>query len=88
MVQIAGSNYVLLYNYIVELCSLLLCFNSNVFVWKQYHPDMNKGPGAEEKFKEISAAYEVPPSFFVAYLKNKNTYWPEKLIWFNMLPMI
>lgn len=25
----------------------------------QYHPDMNKGPGAEEKFKEISAAYEV-----------------------------
>lgn len=49
---------------------------------------MNKGPGAEEKFKEISAAYEVPPSFFVAYLKNKNTDWPEKLIWFNMLPMI
>jgi curved DNA-binding protein CbpA len=26
---------------------------------EQYHPDMNKGPGAEEKFKEISAAYEV-----------------------------
>nr|GMD03472.1 chaperone protein DnaJ [Ipomoea batatas] len=26
---------------------------------RQYHPDMNKGPGAEEKFKEISAAYEV-----------------------------
>lgn len=25
----------------------------------QYHPDMNKGPGAEEKFKEIGAAYEV-----------------------------
>lgn len=25
----------------------------------QYHPDMNKSPGAEEKFKEISAAYEV-----------------------------
>lgn len=25
----------------------------------QYHPDMNKGPGAEEKFKEIAAAYEV-----------------------------
>lgn len=27
--------------------------------WDQYHPDMNKNPGAEEKFKEISAAYEV-----------------------------
>ncbi|OVA11201.1 Heat shock protein DnaJ [Macleaya cordata] len=26
---------------------------------RQYHPDMNKSPGAEEKFKEISAAYEV-----------------------------
>jgi hypothetical protein len=26
---------------------------------EQYHPDMNKGPGSEEKFKEISAAYEV-----------------------------
>ncbi|XP_050217103.1 uncharacterized protein LOC126667984 isoform X2 [Mercurialis annua] len=25
----------------------------------QYHPDLNKSPGAEEKFKEISAAYEV-----------------------------
>lgn len=26
---------------------------------RQYHPDMNKSPGAEEKFKEIGAAYEV-----------------------------
>ncbi|KAI3797803.1 hypothetical protein L1987_33066 [Smallanthus sonchifolius] len=26
---------------------------------RKYHPDMNKGDGAEEKFKEISAAYEV-----------------------------
>ncbi|XP_051113551.1 uncharacterized protein LOC127239440 [Andrographis paniculata] len=26
---------------------------------RKYHPDMNKQPGAEEKFKEISAAYEV-----------------------------
>ncbi|RVX17919.1 Chaperone protein dnaJ A7B, chloroplastic [Vitis vinifera] len=25
----------------------------------EYHPDLNKSPGAEEKFKEISAAYEV-----------------------------
>lgn len=26
---------------------------------KKYHPDMNKAPEAEEKFKEINAAYEV-----------------------------
>ena len=26
---------------------------------KKYHPDMNKDSGAEEKFKEINAAYEV-----------------------------
>ena len=25
----------------------------------QYHPDRNKAPGAEEKFKEISEAYAV-----------------------------
>lgn len=26
---------------------------------KQYHPDLNKEAGAEEKFKEIAEAYEV-----------------------------
>ncbi|XP_039115131.1 chaperone protein DnaJ isoform X1 [Dioscorea cayenensis subsp. rotundata] len=26
---------------------------------RKYHPDMSKSPGSEEKFKEISAAYEV-----------------------------
>jgi len=26
---------------------------------KQYHPDVNKEPGAEERFKEINEAYEV-----------------------------
>ena len=26
---------------------------------KKYHPDINKAPDAEEKFKEISEAYEV-----------------------------
>lgn len=26
---------------------------------KQYHPDINKDPGAEDKFKEISEAYEI-----------------------------
>jgi molecular chaperone DnaJ len=31
----------------------------------QYHPDMNKSPGAEEKFKEVSAAYEVCYAFWL-----------------------
>ena len=26
---------------------------------KQYHPDVNKEPGADEKFKEIGEAYSV-----------------------------
>lgn len=26
---------------------------------RKYHPDINKEPGAEERFKEVSAAYEV-----------------------------
>ena len=26
---------------------------------RQYHPDINKEPGAEERFKEIGRAYEV-----------------------------
>ena len=26
---------------------------------KEYHPDVNKSPGAEEKYKEINEAYEV-----------------------------
>ncbi|WP_457598889.1 DnaJ domain-containing protein, partial [Hydrogenimonas sp.] len=26
---------------------------------RKYHPDINKDPEAEEKFKEINAAYEV-----------------------------
>ncbi len=26
---------------------------------RQYHPDLNKAPGAEDKFKEISEAYDV-----------------------------
>ena len=26
---------------------------------RQYHPDVNKDPGAEEKFKEIGRAYEI-----------------------------
>lgn len=26
---------------------------------RQYHPDINKDPGAENKFKEINAAYEI-----------------------------
>ena len=26
---------------------------------RQYHPDVNKDPGAEDKFKEIGKAYEA-----------------------------
>src|SRR3954471_12454042 len=26
---------------------------------RQYHPDVNKDPGAEERFQEVSEAYEV-----------------------------
>ena len=26
---------------------------------RKYHPDINKEKGAEEKFKEINAAYEI-----------------------------
>ena len=26
---------------------------------RKYHPDINKDPGAEDKFKEINAAYEI-----------------------------
>lgn len=33
----------------------------------KYHPDVNKQPGATEKFKEISAAYEVCNFFLVSY---------------------
>lgn len=38
---------------------ILASFIMYTYALKQYHPDMNKSPGAEEKFKEISAAYEV-----------------------------
>jgi hypothetical protein len=45
---------------LLNLSSTILssCVCVCVCVW-QYHPDVNKQPGAEQKFKEISTAYEV-----------------------------
>jgi hypothetical protein len=34
-------------------------FSLMCFFRVQYHPDVNKQDGAEEKFKEIANAYEV-----------------------------
>lgn len=36
-----------------------LCDFSDCLICMQYHPDVNKEPGATDKFKEISNAYEV-----------------------------
>lgn len=36
----------------------------------QYHPDVNKQAGAEEKFKEISNAYEVQLKLLIKILVN------------------
>lgn len=33
----------------------------------RYHPDKNKSPGAEEKFKEIAEAYEVERTFIIFF---------------------
>ncbi|CAJ1952108.1 unnamed protein product [Sphenostylis stenocarpa] len=49
---------------LVSLCIAPPFIPKGSFIWglvryKMYHPDMNKSRGAEEKFKEISAAYEV-----------------------------
>ena len=38
---------------------------------KQYHHSVNKKPGAEEKFKGISAAYEVRLLLFLEYSVQK-----------------
>lgn len=39
---------------------------------KKYHPDLNKDPGAKEKFQEINSAYEFLTEENIK--KYKNTY--------------
>jgi hypothetical protein len=36
-----------------------LCSQSSSLLAFQFHPDVNKQPGAEQKFKDISNAYEA-----------------------------
>lgn len=48
--------FIFRFNILLVLLSLLMFFPLDIV---QYHPDVNKEPGATEKFKEISTAYEV-----------------------------
>ena len=33
--------------------------NERIVVWSEYHYDVNKSAGADEKFKEVQSAYDV-----------------------------
>lgn len=57
--QVISILIVLAYKLMQWFCKLCLTEKWMHYFLKQYHPDMNKSPGAEDKFKEISAAYEV-----------------------------
>lgn len=53
----------------VILSEIWIPYWESVIYFAQYHPDVNKQEGAEEKFKEISNAYEVPASkFYLRYV--------------------
>ena len=34
---------------------------------KQFHPDVNKAPDANQKFQDIQAAYDVHPSWAILF---------------------
>ena len=57
------------------------------FLTLKYHPDVNKQPGATEKFKEISAAYEV---YFkginaIRLLTSSRNLFPLSYLWYCLL---
>lgn len=66
-----------------------------IIIFLKYHPDVNKQPGATEKFKEISAAYEVYQSLififvlFLSIFKLSCFLWdPETKCWIDDLIIV
>lgn len=57
MIRAAGTDYYSTLN-VRQNATLQEIKTSYRKLARKYHPDINKSPGAEEKFKEISSAYE------------------------------
>ncbi|CAB4281419.1 unnamed protein product [Prunus armeniaca] len=58
VIQAAGTDYYKTLN-VPRSATLQEIKSSYRKLARKYHPDLNKGAGAEDKFKEISSAYEV-----------------------------